>query len=140
MAAIVGMTERRLQQLANEGMPKAGRDGYPLAACVQWIIEYWRKRATQTPLGDARRRIAEAEATQAEISLARARAEVAPVATLARSYGEACARVRTRMMAIPSKVAPQVHRMKTIAEIEATVRREVVEALEELSGGPKAKG
>lgn len=139
MAAIVGMTERRLQQLANEGMPREGREGYPLAGCVQWIIEYWRKRATQTPLGDARRRKLEADAAAAEIDLAVKRGAVADVAAIARVHGEACARIRTRLLAIPSKTAPQIHRLKTVPQVEAAIRREIVEALEELVSATTAK-
>ena len=139
MAAIVGMTERRLRQLTGEGMPKTGREGYPLAGCVQWIIDYWRKRATQTPLGDARRRKIEADAANAEIDLSLKRGVIVDVRTLARTHGAACARIRTRLQAIPSKVAPQLHRMKTVAEVEAELRREINEALEELADAARAK-
>jgi hypothetical protein len=135
MAAIVGMTERRLRQLATEGMPKEGREGYPLDGCVQWIIDYWRKRATQTPLGAARRRKLEADASAAEIDLAVKRGAVADVAAIARVHGESCARIRTRLLAIPSKTAPQIHRLKTVPEVQAVMRREIIEALEELAGG-----
>ncbi|HTB47000.1 MAG TPA: hypothetical protein VK741_25510 [Acetobacteraceae bacterium] len=137
MARIVGLTERRLLQLAAEGMPKAGRQGYPVAAAVQWIIAYWRKRAEQTPLNDARRRKVEADASTAEIELALLRGDVARVSTMARSHGAACARVRTRMLALPTKIAPQIKRVKTVAEAEALIRREITEALEDLSGGAK---
>lgn len=46
MAAILGITDRRLQQLVVEGMPRQGYGLYPLAACVQWYLGYWQKRAT----------------------------------------------------------------------------------------------
>jgi phage terminase Nu1 subunit (DNA packaging protein) len=140
MAAIVGLTERRLAQLAAEGMPKAGRKGYPLVSCVQWIIDYWRKRATQSPLSEAKRRKIEADAGSAEIDLALKRSEIAGVDAMAQAHGAACARLRTRLLAIPSKIAPQVHRLKTVPEVEAIVRREIVEALEELSGGKGKAG
>ena len=139
LAAIVGLTTQRLGQYAAEGMPKTDRDGYPLAGAVQWIIEYWRKRATLTPLGDARRRKTEADASSAEIELALKQGALADIATMAKAYGAACARVRTRLLAIPSKAAPQVHRMKTIAQVEAELRREITEALEELIGGKPTK-
>lgn len=140
MSAIVGLTVQRLGQLAAEGMPKAGRQGYPLVASVQWIIEYWKKRATQSPLSEARRRKIEADAGSAEIGLALRRAEVADIGTMVRAHGAACARLRTRLLAVPSKLAPQVRRLKTVAETEALIRREIVEALEELIGGAAAKG
>lgn len=139
MARVVGLTERRLDQLAHEGMPKAGRQGYPLAGAVQWIINYWRTRATQSPLNIARQRKVEADATVAEIELALLQGDTVRVSTHARALGLECSRLRTRLLAIPSKMAPHVKRAKTITEIEAALRREISEALEELSGGGKAK-
>jgi len=135
MAKIVGLTEQRLRQLTAEGLPKSGRDGYPLAAAVQWIIGYWKKRATQTPLGEARRRKVEADAANSEIVLAQRRDQLADIGTVARVYGEECSRLRTRMLALPAKIAPAAFRAKTIREVETEVRQMVVEALEELSGG-----
>lgn len=31
--------------MADEGMPKRGRGLYPLKACVQWYVAYWKDRA-----------------------------------------------------------------------------------------------
>lgn len=134
MGVIVDLTPRRLAQLAAEGMPKAGRNGYPLVATVRWVIEYWRKRAVQSPLSEGRRRKIEADAGAAELDLALKRGKLADIESLAYAHGRSCARLRTRLLAIPSKLAPQAHRTKTIAEIEAMIRREITEALEELSG------
>lgn len=133
MAAIFGVTERRLRQYSTQGMPKAGREGYPLAGCVRWIIEYWRTRATQTPLGDARRRKVEADASNAEIDLQLRRGAVVEVKALALAHGAVCARIKTRLQAVPSKTAPLLFRLKTVAEVEAVIRQEIDEALEELA-------
>ena len=45
IAEILGITDRRLRQLVDEGMPKNGRGEFPLVACVQWYVAYWRDRA-----------------------------------------------------------------------------------------------
>ena len=52
---------------------------------------------------------------------------------VARIFGAACARVRTRLLAIPSEIAPELHRQKTVGEVVQTLRRGVNEALEELT-------
>jgi phage terminase Nu1 subunit (DNA packaging protein) len=86
LAAIVNLSTQRLGQLAAEGMPRAGSGGYPLAASVQWLLGYWRKRAQPTPLNDARRRKAEAEATRAELDLAEMQSRLAPIAVLEQAH------------------------------------------------------
>jgi hypothetical protein len=138
MAAIAGLSTRRLRQLAVEGMPKAGREGYPLISCVRWLIAYWQKRATPSPLMAARRRKVEADAGSAEFNLTALRSKVAGAETLRKALEAARARIATRLLAIPAETARQTHHLRTIPEVEAAIRVAIVEALEELSdaGGP----
>lgn len=51
------------------------------------------------------------------------------------------AKVRTRLLAIPSELAPRVHHLKTLPEIQAVLTAAIVEALEELTrdGAPAAR-
>lgn len=60
---------------------------------------------------------------------------VSPNAEQVAIVAAAMARVRTRLLAIPSEAAPALHRCKTVQEAEAELRRRVTEALEELSSG-----
>lgn len=46
VAGILGLTDRRLRQLVERGMPKSGRGRFPLAGCIRWYINFWRERAT----------------------------------------------------------------------------------------------
>ena len=133
LSGLVGLTTRRLGQLAAEGMPKDGRGEYPLAAAIQWLMAYWRTRAKGTPLNDARRRKVEADASRSEMELAKRRGELAPIAVLAQAHGEACTRIRTRLRAIPSKIAPEAQRAKTVAEVRVVLQREIDDALTELA-------
>ena len=55
-------------------------------------------------------------------------------------FGDACARVRTRLLALPSEIAPELHRQKTVVEVVQTLRRGVNEALEELTRGGDGTG
>lgn len=59
---------------------------------------------------------------------------VVAVQDVAKVVSEQLARVRTRLLAIPSEVAPQAHRMKTVPEVQETIQSAVTEALEELTG------
>lgn len=58
---------------------------------------------------------------------------VVAVTDVSRVVSEQLARVRTRLLAIPSECAPQAHRMKTVPEVQETIRSAVTEALEELT-------
>lgn len=61
-------------------------------------------------------------------------------ADVAQAVGAEYAGVRKRLLAIPAERAPAVHRLKTVAEVEAFLRSVIVEALEELTrdGSPSA--
>lgn len=54
-------------------------------------------------------------------------------ADVARVHGAACARIRTRLLAIPSEQAPRVHRLRTVVEVEDMLREIITAALEELT-------
>ena len=50
-----------------------------------------------------------------------------------REVGEEYAKVRTRLLAIPSEQAPRVHRLRTVAEVQSVLQDVISEALEELT-------
>lgn len=58
---------------------------------------------------------------------------VVAVQDVAKVWSDLLARVRTRLLAIPSEVAPQAHRMKTVPEVQEAIRSSVTAALEELT-------
>ncbi|WP_052131840.1 hypothetical protein [Caballeronia zhejiangensis] len=60
---------------------------------------------------------------------------VVMVSDVAKLVGEEYAKVRTRLLAIPSNFAPQIHRCKTVSEVNDLMERAIVEALEELTQG-----
>ena len=57
---------------------------------------------------------------------------VVAAADVAREVGQEYARVRTRLLSIPSEQAPRLHRLKTVTEIQDALLGCVTEALEEL--------
>jgi hypothetical protein len=58
---------------------------------------------------------------------------VVAVADVARAVGDEYAKVRTRLLAIPSEHAPRIHRLKTVQEVQDILHGIIVEALEELT-------
>lgn len=60
---------------------------------------------------------------------------VVAVQDVTKVWAEILARVRTRLLAIPSACAPQAQRAKTVPEAQDAIQLAVTEALEELSRG-----
>jgi hypothetical protein len=58
---------------------------------------------------------------------------VVAVADVAKAVGDEYARVRTRLLAIPAERAPDIHRMKTVTEVQDALQEMIVQALEELT-------
>jgi hypothetical protein len=58
---------------------------------------------------------------------------VVPIAQVAKEVGAQFAVIRTRILSIPSERAPQVHRLKTVTEVQALLLEMLSEALEGLT-------
>ena len=58
---------------------------------------------------------------------------VVPAADVVKLVGAEYAKVRTRLLAIPTEQAPAVHRLKTVPEVRDLLQAVVTEALEELT-------
>lgn len=63
---------------------------------------------------------------------------VVPVEAIAKRVGDAFARVRTRLLAIPPERAPRLHRCKTLPEMQDALTEAIVEALQELTADDEA--
>lgn len=59
--------------------------------------------------------------------------QVVAISDVVAQVGPMLAKVRTRLLAMPSEMAPALNRCKTAAEIEAELRRRITEVLTELS-------
>lgn len=83
---------------------------------------------------EARARKEAAMADLAEMEAAELRGETAQVKDIVQCWGEMAAAFRARMLALPSMAAPLIAAPGKVAEAQATLRRLINEALEELSG------
>lgn len=59
--------------------------------------------------------------------------QVVAVEDVARAVGDEYAKVRSRLLAIPSEHAPRISRLKTVQEVQDVLHGIIVEALEELT-------
>jgi len=67
------------------------------------------------------------------LSVAKQKGDLLPRDEVAAAWVERVQILKGRLMALPSRVAPQCQQAKTLRDIEAAIRTEVVDALNELA-------
>jgi phage terminase Nu1 subunit (DNA packaging protein) len=144
IARLLDLTERRVQQLARDGVippsaqigPERGR--YDPVGAVRGYIRFLREQAARAQSGAAdfgaeRARLVKAKADRAEMEAARMRDDLIPASDVAEAWTEMVASMRARLLALPDKIAPVIHETTSIAEARDAVRHAVFEALGELA-------
>ncbi|MEA3406412.1 MAG: terminase small subunit [Pseudomonadota bacterium] len=131
LAQILGVTERRIQQLTKQGViSKAQRGLYPFTESVSSYIKFL-KDNKKTGVEDGalekeRIRLTKAQAEQVELKNEQTRLEVAPVEL----FGALIGSVASQMAAVLDQIEPNVKR--NVPEISAitlkSVKTEVVKA------------
>lgn len=97
LARLSGLTERRIQQLATEGvLSTAGKDLYRFEQCVGALIEYYREQAKGMTAEKARdqARQAKADADRAEMAAAREKGLVMLSADAKRMWTDGFVKIR----------------------------------------------
>lgn len=136
VAAALGITTRRVQQLAKEGMPQLARGEYDLGACVAWYVAgreaAAKQEAAPTTLEEAKLRLINAQADKAELEHQVAQRQYLHIDDVEKLVRQPLERVRARLLSLPSKVAPQVPPVDTLAGARVLLEDAVREVLSEL--------
>lgn len=140
VAKHLNLTERRVQQLTKEGViPKAGRGEYDLEECSHYYIKYLQENSVSCPSDDAgsyaeqRTRLVKIQADKVEIEVQQLKRFLISVDEVEKDWASHIASCRSRLLAIPSRCASQVAVIDEVTEIERFLRREIYDALNELS-------
>lgn len=78
-------------------------------------------------------RLIKARADKAEIEVAEKAGQLIPVEEVSSAWTKLVMRVKTRLLKLPTTIAPMVHGMPDVHDVQAEIERGVREALEELS-------
>lgn len=114
LAKMLQITPRRVQQLADQGViPRAGRGKYDLEAAVAGYVAFIQDRTPQPSDGqidyrEEKARLTKAQADIAEIELAKARQEVAPVIEFERTTAAIMTMLQVNMLNIPQRVVTRL--------------------------------
>ena len=139
ISKLLDLSPRRIRQLVDEGViPREERGRYELVPAVRGYIGFLRERAVNADvgsdeLGRHRARKLKAEATQAEMKTDLIRGDLIKVGEFHLMMTSAFGRVRAKMLALPSKLAPLVVAAKSASAAQKLLRDTVHEALDELA-------
>lgn len=121
-AKLFNITERRVQQLAKEGIiPKVARGKYPLLGAVRGYITFLQERSLSPEVGDGdinsnRNRLIRAQAEAREMENEMMRRDVAPFGFVSFVLGKIASEVRGLHDALPMECGRQLN--LTVQETE----------------------
>jgi phage terminase Nu1 subunit (DNA packaging protein) len=137
-----GCSERQVQMLVRDGMPKSGRGEYDLVECLRWRIgqhkaEIERAKCSTVEaksLNEEQARLAKASADLKELKVSQMRGELVPIGIYKRIVGEKFSTVRVGVLSLPDRISARLEGLDR-AEIKKRLKEAVREILAELSGG-----
>ena len=138
IAKLLKLSERRIQQLAKEGIiPKAERGKYDIVNSVHGYIDYLKAKAggefTAEEVLKNKNKLLKAKAELAEIDKMNASGELIPKGEVKKTWLELVHKLKQKLLSIPNKVAPVVVTIKSINEIKLIIQDKIYEALYEIS-------
>ena len=145
LAEVSGRSKTAIQGWLRRGCPvlEIGGGGKHYKFDLGEVIPWLEARARETALGnlstlnieDGRRRKVVAEAGIAEFDLAQRLGELVTIEDTAKIVADDYARVRARLLSLPSKIAPMIATLETPEECKDVVEGAICEALAELAAG-----
>jgi len=138
IAKLLDLSERRVQQLSREGViPKATRGQYDLVGSVRGYVRYLRDQAVSAQAGAPdyaaeRARYIRARADLVEMEANQRRGALIAADDVEGAWIKVLALLRTRVLALPDRLAPQVHSVSSLAETRNLLSVNLREALEDL--------
>ena len=139
IAKLLDLSERRVQQLSREGViPKGTRGQYDLIGSVRGYVHYLRDQAVSAQAGAPdyaaeRARYIRARADLAEMEAQQRRGALIAAEDIEIAWIKVLALLRTRILALPDRLAPQVHIVTSLAETRNLLSASLREVLEDLA-------
>lgn len=138
-ARLFNLTDRRIQQLAKQGIiPKAAQGKYPLIGVVQAYVKFLQERSLtgevserDTDIKGLRSRLIEAQAISIELKNEVARGEMAPVDVVNQVLSKVCAAIASEIDSIPLQVKRKHPTLETT--VIESIKRHCVKALNSIA-------
>ena len=139
IAKLLDLSDRRVQQLSREGViPKAERGQYDLIGSVRGYVRYLRDQAVKAQAGAPdyaaeRARFIRARADIAEMEAEEKRRSLIAADQIEAAWIAVLALLRTRLLGLPDRLAPQVFERSTVGETRNLIRAVIREVLDDLA-------
>jgi phage terminase Nu1 subunit (DNA packaging protein) len=150
IAQALNLTESRVHQLVREGLPKEGRGQYEPVKCMLWYIRYLQraieKKAVPTLDGrylgerEERMRLLRADADLREMELASQRGRLIAIQDVEKELTDLLLTTKSRIMAIPSRLAPELVGETSRVMIQARLEKACKESLARLARSRNSGG
>jgi phage terminase Nu1 subunit (DNA packaging protein) len=121
LANLFGISERRVQQLVKEGLPRESRGQFDFVGAVKWYTRYLHaaleRKAVPTGSGDSKGYVGEREARirqitatadLKELELAEKRGQLVAIHDVEIAMTDLVVVTKARIMAIPARLAPDL--------------------------------
>lgn len=118
LARVFDCTPQWISQLVARGMPKTGRNSYPVGECLIWYVRFLKKsldsrnaRPDDELMRELRQekvRRSRADAELSEIKLGEKKGQVIPIEVFELQMGTMIATARTSILTLPARLAPQL--------------------------------
>jgi len=139
IARLLDLSERRVQQLSREGViPKAERGQYDLIGSVRGYVRYLCDQALKAQAGAPdyaaeRARFIRARADLAEMEAEEKRRSLIAADQIEAAWIAVLALLRTRLLALPDRLAPQAFEQSTVGDTRNLIRAAIREVLDDLA-------
>lgn len=140
MGKLIGLSDRRVRQLADEGViPRTEGGSYELTVALPAYINHLKmdgeidKSSLDSFLQKEKALHEKAKREKAELILGQMRNNLHESQDVEKVMNEMLINFKTKLLSIPTKVAPQLIGYEEIPEVEEILRHEIYEVLKELS-------
>jgi hypothetical protein len=138
LGLLLNITRQQVNNLvAQNVLRRVGRGKFELASSVQAFVRYREglieRKMAGGPLAVAKLRKLQADASISEMNMRERKGELAPVSAVERVISAAVVTTKQRLLAFPSRLAPRLAPLKTAAEAQALLRKEIETVLVAIS-------
>lgn len=134
LASILGLTDSRIRQLERGGiLTKLERGKYDLASSVQGYCAYLKEEAEQPEGMTEKDLLDRTRRKKIELEIQIMQGELHRAGDVQRVMNNMLGTFRSRCLSIPYKLAPQLLAVTDLPVIQATIKKDIYEALTELS-------
>jgi phage terminase Nu1 subunit (DNA packaging protein) len=142
LGAVLGISRASIANLATDRvLPRASRGEFGLAACVQAYIRHKLLQAGAADIGAKtlvaeRSRLAKFKADQAERESQIETGELVNVNDVDAAWQTVVRTIHSRLLVIPTKVAPRAATLTTAVEVQTLLQKELNAALAGIAAAP----